>query len=442
MKKIKNKLLSVFSGKVTKNVGWIVFQNVYTMILSLIVTGLVARHFGTSGYGIINFALSFVALFSFIAVFGTNHIIVKDLVSNEYDASVILGSNLFIRIILSILSLIISQTIALVFYSKSINLAIFLFSINVIISSSDVITYYAQSKIQNKHISLSKMISTTIFSILKILTIVLNLNIYYLIATYIIENLIYTVLLVISYRKIRTENIGRWKINKIYLKQLLKRSKYYALSTLMVTIYLRIDQVMLGSIFEDKSIVGIYSSAVRISEIWTFIPLAVITAFKPIIFKSKKNSEVEYKNNLQKLYNIISSICFSVLILIICFGKLSIYILYGNAYISAYIPLIILTIGIWLGVLGNIHYIWMTCENKEKYSLLYSFMGSVVNIIFNLILIPRYNILGAAIATTISQIFSNILAFLLIKNTRIMSIMLLKSLNPILGLKQIIFKSK
>ena len=53
---------------------------------------------------------------------------------------------------------------------------------------------------------------------------------------------------------------------------------------------------------------------------------------------------------------------------------------------NAYIPLIILTVGIWFGVLGNVHYIWMTCNNKEKYSLLYSGIGCIINVILNLLL--------------------------------------------------------
>ena len=61
-----NIIKKFFSGNVKKNVSWILFQNIFTMLLSLIITGIVARHYGTSGYGVINFALSFVALFSFI----------------------------------------------------------------------------------------------------------------------------------------------------------------------------------------------------------------------------------------------------------------------------------------------------------------------------------------------------------------------------------------
>lgn len=441
--KTLNKLLSKLNlSNVSKNVSWILFQNIYTMMLGMIITGIVARHYGTDGYGIINFAMSFVSLFSFIAVFGTNHIILKDLTEKKYKLGTVLGSNLFVRIILSLISLIVSQIFALVLYDKFTNIIILLFNINTILCCSDVITYYAQSKIKNKYISISKIISTTIFSILRLTAVFLNLNITLYIITYLIETIIYSILLVISYKKVKEDEDIKWGIDKKYIFSLLKKSKYYALSALMVTIYLKIDQVMLGTIFTDKSKVGIYSAAVRIAEIWTFVPLSVITSYKPIVIKSKKHSEEVYNKSLQKLYNIVSCICFVFTLGVIIFGKLGIYILYGSSYLTAYIPLIILVFGIWIGTLGNIHYIWMICENKEKYSLLYSFNGCIVNIILNILLIPNFGIIGAAIATLASQIFANIIAFLFIKDARCVSIMLLKSMNPVNGFKEILGKRK
>lgn len=435
---LKNKLLSKFNmGDVSKNVSWILIQNIFSMICSVFVTAIVARHYGAAGYGYINFAQSFVALFSFIAIMGTNHIIMKNLSEDKIEDGIVLGSNLFIRIILAIISLLVSQGISLLIYDKDINILILLFNLNTILCSFDVFSYYAQSKMQNKYISISKIISITVFSILKLLVIFLDLNINFFVLTYLIETIIYSILLYISYRKISSNRNVKWKIDYSYIKELLKKGKYYALASLMVTIYLRIDQVMLGTMISDKSQVGIYSAAVRISEIWTFVPVSIITSYKPIIINEKEKSKAKYDKELSKLYNIVSFVCFLFVVIICVFGKLGIYILYGNEYSSAYIPLIILTIGIWFGVLGNIHYIWMICENKEKYSTFYSFSGCITNIIFNFLLIPKYGIIGAAIATLISQISSNILSFSLIKDARILTKKIIISLNPINGLKEL-----
>ncbi len=446
IKKLKDKIgTSELSRKIIKNTGWMVAQNVYTMIIGVFVTGVVARYYGTTGYGIVNYALAFTGLFSGLATFGTNHIIIKDLTQNHEKKEKVLGTILTIRTIFAIVVLLVSQ-VALFFISKGDKTTMviaLLFNFKTIASVFDVISYYANSKIKNKYISILKIISITVFSILKVLCVVFKLNLVLFAATYLIEGIIYAILLICSMKKISgEEKVGKWYFDRKYAKEVLKRSYPYALASIMVTIYLKIDQVMLGSIMGDKSQVGIYSAAVRIAEMWTFVPLAVIASFKPVIISYKETNEEKYKLNLQRLYNIISLLCFAFALFMLFAGNIVIYILYGTEFASANIPMYILLWGIWFGNLGNVHYIWMICEEKQKYSLFYSFSGCITNIIFNIILIPRFGMIGAAIATLISQISSNIISFALIKETRILSKMLLKSLNPINGIKDLLSQKK
>lgn len=437
MKLYKKILLKLNFGKTAKSVSWILLQQIYTAILSLIFSVIVARVYGPEKYGIVTFCQSYISIFSFIAIFGTDQIMIKDFVENKYNKGTILGSALFLRIILSFFTLIVNQTISLILYNKEINIIILIFNINTILCCCDIITYFAQSQMENKYISISKIISNTVFALAKALVLLLKLDIKFYAITFIIETLIYLLLLIYSYFKLINKEIIHWHVDKMYILYLLKKGKYYALSTLMVTIYLRIDQVMLGTIFNEKSLVGVYSVAVRISEIWTFVPLALITSMKPSVIRCKFDSYSRYISKLKELYNVVSFVCFIFVVCIFLFGKFGINILFGREYSDAYLPLLILSIGIWIGVLGNIHYVWMTCEGKEKYSIFYSLCGSVINVVFNILLIPKYNLVGAAIATLISQICSNIISFLFLKSTRILSYSLVKSLNPINGFKMV-----
>ncbi len=151
---------------------------------------------------------------------------------------------------------------------------------------------------------------------------------------------------------------------------------------------------------------------------WVFVPNAIIASFKPIIISYKKANEEQYKINLQRLYTITSIVCVVFAIGITIFSKLIVYILYGQEFINASTVLYILIWSLWFGIIGNVHYVWLVCENKEKYSLFYSFSGSFSNIICNLIFIRKYGMYGAAIATLISQFIANVLSFAIFKETR------------------------
>lgn len=419
--------------KVAKNSSWIVFQNIFTMILGVVVTGVIARYFGTEKYGIFNYILSITSLFSGIASIGIYHIATKDLTQRPEDEGKILGTSFTIRLIAAILLIIAAETtVCIMTHNDSTSMVIgILLSLMMLFSCSEVIDYYATANLKVKYLAVSKCISYIIFAVLKILIVVLKLDIRYYTATYLIEGIIYAIFLSISYKLIH-KNIGKtckWSFDKDYAKKLLSNCWYFALSSIMVTIYMRIDQVMLGKMIEDKSQVGIYSAAVRIAEMWAFVPNSIISSFKPVIMKYKgENNNKEYVKNLQRLYDISSLVSILFAIGITIFARLIIMILYGKAFLEASKILYILIWGIWFGILGNVHYVWLICENKGKYSLFYSATGSISNIIFNAILIPKYGMYGAAIATLISQFIANIVSFGIFKETRVLSKFAIKAI--------------
>lgn len=419
--------------KIAKNTSWAFFQNIFIMLLSVITTGVIARYFGTQNYGIFNYILSIVSLFTGIASMGINHIAVKDLAQKPEEEDKIMGTSFFIRNVIATILIIIAETTILILTNNDITSMLIglLLSLIMLCNTSEVIDYYATANLKVKYLAISKILSYIIFSMSKMFIVIFKLDIIFYSATYLIEAILYAVFLFISYRIInkKTQKKIKWSFDKQYAKKLLSKSWYFALSSIMVTIYMRIDQVMLGRMIEDKAQVGIYSAAVRIAEMWTFVPNSIITTFKPIIMKYKgEKKEKEYRLNLQLLYDISSIICITFAILITICSKLIIYILYGNEFLQASEILCILVWGIWFGVLGNVHYVWLTCENKGKFSLFYSGVGSISNIIMNFLLIPKYGMYGAAIATLTSQFLANIISFALIKETRRLSIYAVKSM--------------
>lgn len=380
---------------------------------------------------------------------GIHHIAVKDLTQKPEKENIIMGTSFWIRIWIAIILVVASEiTIYKLTNNDTLSMIIGTFlSSTMIFNCSEVVDYYAKSTLKVKYVATAKIISFIGLSILKILVVLLKLSLEYYALTYLIESIIYSVLLFVSYRIMHKNSaICKWKFDREYAKSLLSKCWYFALSSIMVTIYLKIDQVMLGSLIENKSQVGIYSAAVKIAEMWVFIPNAIIASVKPIIigYKGKKD-EGSYKKSLQKLYDISSGVCIIFALGITIFSKLIIYILYGEQYMEASQILYIMIWGIWFGTLGNVHYIWMVCENKEKYSLFYSLSGCLTNIVLNSILIPRYGMYGAAIATLFSQITTNIFSFMIFKSTRELSKYAIKAIffvEPIKMLKNRILEVK
>jgi O-antigen/teichoic acid export membrane protein len=173
---------------------------------------------------------------------------------------------------------------------------------------------------------------------------------------------------------------------------------------------------MLGQMIGDKA-VGLYSAATRISEVWYFIPMAIVATVFPAIIKAKKHSEVQYYARLQKLYDLVVVISVAAAIPILLFATPIINTLYGNSYNEA---AYVLVLHIWAApfvMLGIVSSQWFLCEGLQKQIIYRTLSGAIINILLNFLLIPFAGIYGAAIATLASQIFASIIFDMFSKHT-------------------------
>lgn len=413
--------------KVLGNSAWQIGEKIITMIIGVVVSALIARYLGVEQYGIVNYVISTVTLFTTFSVLGMETITIKDLVHKENETNIILGSCFIIRILGGILLIALSQITLYILSGGDSTIQILgaIMATCMLLKAFEVIEYYIQSVQKMKVSAIIRFVTAIVVAIYRIIVIFLDLGMIGFIASYLIDAVVVAILLYIWYKNKHKE---KWKFDKIYAKHLLKNCWYLAISGLMSTIYMKMDQVMLGTMLVDKTQNGIYSAAVRIAELWYFIPLAVIAAFQPSIMESKKRAQEEFISLQQKLYDIIAIIGIIAAIGISIFGKIAVYILYGDEYVEA---ASILLISVWAGLfatLGSARSPWLISEGLQKYTIIYITSGAITNIILNGILIPKLGGYGAAIATLIAQMMSVIIVPFFIKKVRLSAKMMLKSI--------------
>lgn len=410
------------------NSMWQITEKILTMILSIVVTSLVARYLGTEQYGLVNYVISVVMLFTTFSTLGMEKITINDIVDSKYKKEDILGTSFVIRIVGGIILIIISQITLYVLTDgdRLSQLLGIIMGTCMLFKAFEVIEYYLQSQMNLKMVSIIRFVTAIATAIAKIIVVYCDLGVIGFTCTYLVDAIVAGFLFFIWYKKNIKQKL---KIDVKYAKSLLSRCWYIAVAGIMTTIYMRIDQVMLGTMLESKAENGIYSAAVRIAEMWYFVPLAIAASFQPVIMKRKnEENEEEYKKNMQRLYDFVAVIGIAFGIIISVFGKLIVNILYGTEYLKA---AKILNVSVWAGLfatLGSARAIWLVAENKQKYTLVYTLVGCIVNVILNCILIPKQGAFGAAIATLMAQLIANVFALMPFKETRESSIMILKSI--------------
>jgi PST family polysaccharide transporter len=209
---------------------------------------------------------------------------------------------------------------------------------------------------------------------------------------------------------------------------LVKESWPLLFSSFAILIYMKIDMVMLKEMSDERA-VGIYSAATRISEAWYFIPMVVSSSMAPTIYAAKESSETLFYNLSFKIHRFMALLSLVISVSMTFLAKPSIALLFGSKYAAATDVLIIhiwASIFVFLGVASST---WLVAEDLAFFTLYRTIMGAIINIGLNILLIPRYAGVGAAIATLISYAFANVFANLLDKKTHKLFWIQLKSLN-------------
>jgi O-antigen/teichoic acid export membrane protein len=415
-------------SRTIQNASWLIGDKVVTMIIGVFVTAIIARYFGPVLFGQFHYALSFVLLFTAISTLGLETLTVKAIVDKNYNQGTILCTSLLLRVIGGTLLILLAAIVIRIIEPNDslIHLLVFIMSLTMAFKSLEVIEYWIQAKQKAKISSIIRMAVYFLSAGLKVVLVLLEGNLIHYALIYLLDIFIIGTALIVAYFIYR-DSASKWRIDFTYAKEILSKSWFLILSGLMVTLYMQIDKVMLGSMLSTTLDVGVYTAAVAVASMWYFVPMAVITSFKPIIMSRKIIDETSYMESVQLLYTIVAWMGIGFGVIITLFSNIIIGLLYGPDYANA---ASILSISIWAGtfaMLGSARGVWIITEGLQKYTMTYVGSGAVINVVLNYLLIPLLGGYGAAIATLVSQIVVAIIVPALIKETRISSVMILRA---------------
>lgn len=414
---MKRKLARLLESKSIINSGWIIGEQIFRMLIQLVVGVITARYLGPSNYGSLNYTASFVTFFTSIATLGMDGVIIKKMIEHPDEEGSYVGSCMGLRLIASFLSILsVSVIVYILNPSDYIKLVlVFLQSFELSFKAIEILDSWFQRHLKSKYVSVGKMIACIIVSAYKVFLLATSKSIIWFALS---NSLMEAVIAFVEWVVYKREGGQKLSFSFSIGRQVLSESYHFILSGLMVAIYSQMDKIMIGQMLTDTD-VGYYTTATAICGMWLFAPTAIINSFNPMIIELKKSgNEAMYLRRLQQLYSFVIWLCLGFSLAIALLARLIVVILYGSSYLGAVGAL---RITIWcetFAMIGTLRGIWIICENKNKYVKYYIAIGAVVNLVLNAIMIPRIGINGAAIATLITQITTSLIAPLLFNETR------------------------
>ncbi len=431
-----DKLTTVFrnssqnSRKVLSNIAWLFFEKFLSIGIAFFINVWVTRYLGPDELGILRYVNAFVFLFAPVSTLGMNNIVIRELVESPSAKNEIMGTAFFLRVICGFLTTFL--TILAIFLIPSANSNIQLFvsisSTVFLFKTFTIVDDWFQSQLESKYTVISKNIILVILSTLKIVFIHYHAPLILFICLPVVESVIYSLILIIFYvRRNHYSSLSNWRFRLDRAKYLVRESLPLLFTGVAVSLYLMADQVMLGQMAGNRA-VGIYSVAVTLSEVWYMIPGIVSASLYPATIALKQADKSLYDKRMQQYYDFMALMAYGVIGCFLPTAHFLINSLYGPDY-AASIP--ILYIHLWTCLftfIGIAQSTWLTSEGLQNQNFMATTLGAVLNILLNLVLIPRFEGIGAAIATLISYASASYFIYLFFPETRENALLMTKSL--------------
>jgi len=403
-------------------------EKILRIIAGLFVGAYVARYLGPSRYGLLNYAISLVTLLSVIGDLGMESILVRELIRYEDKRQRILGTAFTLKLCAGLLVFICLIALAQLTTTDPLTKKmIYIIAAGTVFETLRVIEYFFQSKVWSKYLVWSQIVALVTVSLCRIVLVQREASLEWFALTYSLDFLIIAVGSVVFYLK-GGHRFSDWKFDRQMARNLLIDVWPLIFASVAVSVYMKIDQVMVKWMLGDEAN-GYYGVAVRLSEMWNFIPVAISASLFPAIVSSKNAGETLYMNRLQWLYDLMVFISVSIAVPMTFLSGFAVEIIFGEDFRPAGH---LTSIYIWSSVfvfVGVANSKWIFTENLQKFRM-YSYMiAALINVLLNLVLIDLLGLVGAAIATLVAYAYAYYFSLLLRKKTRPAFLQLSRALN-------------
>lgn len=395
---------------ITKNIGFLYIGEIISQILTFFLVIALARYLGDTGLGKYSFAFSFVAIFLIIADLGLPTLITKEISRNKKLTRVYFTKTFTLKLILNLFAFLI--TVIVISISKKdteivtlvtlAGISMFFYNFGgmfrAIFQAYEVMEYEAFSRIIERIIAAGLGIYLLMkgYGILSLFIVIIisNLSYYLLVNTITVKNI---------------SKIG-FSVDYTFWKKVIKQSFPFWLTIIFISIYFRIDTIMLGYM-KDFSAVGWYNAAYKIIEVLTRMPFLLIAAVFPALSRFNYSSLNKAKLLYEKSFYYLLVLGLPITVSLFMLADKIILSVYKTPFTNSIIVLKILSFALFFVFVNYLMGYLLNAIDKQKLFTWVTGISTAFNIILNFALIPRFSYIGACIATVASEVLNFVLLY-------------------------------
>lgn len=423
--------------KMTQNIVWLIFDRSFILFLQFVVGIKIANYYGADLYGKYSYAISLVA-FSEIFFELINPRVVKKFYTEDNYNNIVYNTSFF-RNIMAFLLFFVPIILKLFFTIDNLLLYMLLLICfdNILNSTTFGIENFFEYKLESKRIVVSNNIVKTISYILQYICMILHMGILTVPVVRCFGSIVRVFILKYQYKVsyIKKQKTIK-KFDRNLILKIINESKFLWMTFVSFLVYTQLDKIMIKYYLGEKE-VGIYAIGIQLSSI-----LAILIG--PIQNSTYSKMLELYKKDYKEYYNffLLSNTVITQIYLFLTFMSIIVVkYLFRHVYKSEYNPAIIiysiLAFSVFIKAVGLLQTSHLTIKGLTQKSFYKTLAGLILNVTLNSLLIPKYGINGAALATLMTQFFVLIFLDFFIKEYREHAFVQLKSFNTFYLLKML-----
>ena len=397
--------------KILGNSGWQFADRLFRQGGGILISIAIARHLGPQYFGDLSFAIAFSIFFAALAKLGLDTIVVREIVRQPERSGDILGAAFALKLLGGVLALSLAAlTIRWIRpHDPALQGLVVIVAAGIVFQAFDTADLWFQSQVQSRWTAIARGSAFVVLATTNISLIVMKAPVEAFAWTAAAEAVLYAIgFSVVVWRAPRPADL-RLRVRWQQMVILLRESGYLIFAGIAVALYLRLDQILLAEFMDNKA-VGLYSAALKLSEMWYVIPTVIVSSATPYLttlYSQSPQSPDAYRQKLQQLLNMLMRVAFLIVIPMVLLARVLMQWLYGAAYAEAGLILsihIVAAVFVFQGVGISAA---MVIEQRTRLLWWQTLAGVLCNIALNSVLIPLYGAAGAAVALVLSQLFVN-----------------------------------
>lgn len=395
----------VTAQKITSNTTWYLLALVLQKLMSFVYFTLLARHLGAEFLGQYYFAISFATMFSVAMDFGLSTVLIREVAKKQFEVEKLFQQIFSLKIILSLITaLVIIALDLLLFSSDAVRPLIYLTSLIVLIDSFTLFFYaYIRGQQNLRYESFGTILFQAIIMVLGLVAMRLYISVWpFIIVTLIasIINFIWSAFFVLKKYQVKLN----WLYDKVLVQKVIIITWPFALSAIFAKVYAYVDSFIL-KILSTNSQLGFYSVAYKVTFAWQFIPLAFVAALYPAFSHYYQHDKQNLEQILRRAIFYLAYIALPIAGGIAILAEVLIHQFYTKHFSISILPLQILIISLPFLFINFALSYFLNATDRQTTNTRNLGLTMILNVVLNLILIPKLAAVGAALASSISTIF-------------------------------------